>query len=102
MAKPGPFLDHAAELDMQALCSAASGVRVDAASMHDILRLVRGHVVELQQRLAALQGEAARQRRLEEIFIMEKDCEARLAQSEAASYKFAAEAQAAALATLQA
>jgi hypothetical protein len=87
---------------MQSLCLQARAVGTDAASVRGVLQLVRGHLGELQQTLAGLQQEAARQRRLADIQLMEKDCEARLAQSEAASYQLAARARGAAVATLQA
>ena len=94
--------DSPAVGEVHRLCTQARTVRSDAASMRGVLHMVRGHLAALQQQLGELQREAAQQRRLADIRVMEKECEARLAQSEAASYELAARARGSALATMQA
>lgn len=92
----------AAAVRMEGLRAQARDVRADAAGMQGVLQLLRGHLVALQQQLSELQAEAALQRRMADDRLMEKQCEVQLALSEAASYKLAARARSAAVATLQA
>ena len=75
--------------------------RRDTDGLHGVLQLIHAHVCELHQELVHLTTEMARQQQAADINLMEKDCEIRTAQSEAAAYSLAANTRAAAVAELQ-
>lgn len=84
-----------------ALADGAQLVQADADVLRDGLRAARRQLGALQQQLLAMGRQAARQQQLLGAALMERECEAKLARSEAEAYRTAARARTAAVGTLQ-
>jgi hypothetical protein len=76
-------------------------VQCGAVGMQGALRLVREHLCSLHQHLTVVRQEVGRRQQLHETRLLEKECEVRLARSEAASYKLAAQARVTAVNTMK-
>ena len=87
--------------DLMALQDHAQLVGADADILRDGLRAARRQLVALQQQLLGMQRQAVRQQQVLGSVVLEKDCEVKLARSEAEAYRTAARARNAAVSTLQ-
>ncbi|GAB4819467.1 hypothetical protein N2152v2_006513 [Parachlorella kessleri] len=84
-----------------ALHDHAQLLQVDTELLREGLRGARRQLQALQRQLLRMQREAGRQQTLAETLRMEKECEVRLAKSEAEAYRVAAAARNAAVTSLQ-
>ena len=89
-------MDH-----LLALSDQAQLVQAEADVLRDGLRGARRQLGALQQALLAMQRQAVRQQQVLGAALMELQCEAKLARSEAEAYRTAARARTAAVGTLQ-
>lgn len=76
-------------------------MQLDTELLREGLRGARRQLQALQRQLGRMQREAGRQQVLAETLVMEKECEVRLAKSEAEAYRVAAAARSAAVGSLQ-
>lgn len=93
---PPTSVDH-----LLALSDQAQLVQAEADVLRDGLRGARRQLGALQQALLAMQRQAVRQQQVLGAALMELQCEAKLARSEAEAYRTAARARTAAVGTLQ-
>ena len=79
----------------------ARHARRNTDGLHGVLHIVHAHTTQLHAELAAFSEQVCRQQQATEIRLMEKDCEIRIAQAEAASYSMTAKARSATVLSLQ-
>lgn len=87
--------------DLLAMADQAQLVQADADVLADGLRAARRQLGALQLQLQTMQRQAVRQQQVLGAVLMERDCEVKLARSEAQAYRTAACARTAAVSTLQ-
>lgn len=100
-----PHHDNADEtmkkLELIKKCLLSKKVQKDMHGLHDILHVVHTYVTLLTREVSTLREEVARQKQAAEIAVMEKECELRMVQSEAAALKVETSSRAAVASVLE-
>jgi hypothetical protein len=100
-----PHHDHANEtmkrLELIKKCLLSKKLQKDMHGLHDILHVVHTYVILLMREVSTLREEVNRQKQAAEIAVMEKECELRMVQSEAAALKVETSSRAAVASVLE-